>query len=75
MGLLSGMLAATAYLQVTALGRVGEPGERIVFYFSAAGMVAGAGLAAFTDGGLHATTCVAWPCCWRSGCWRRPRNG
>jgi drug/metabolite transporter (DMT)-like permease len=36
-GLLSGVLAATAYLQVTALGRVGEPGERVVFYFSAAG--------------------------------------
>jgi drug/metabolite transporter (DMT)-like permease len=33
MGLLSGVLAATAYLQVTALGRVGEPGERVVFYF------------------------------------------
>ena len=26
MGLLSGLLSATAYLQVTALGRVGEPG-------------------------------------------------
>ncbi len=50
MGLLSGLLAATAYLQVTALGRVGEPGERIVFYFSAAGVVAGAGLAALTGG-------------------------
>ena len=49
MGLLSGLLSATAYLQVTALGRVGEPGERIVFYFSAAGVVAGAGLTAFTD--------------------------
>jgi drug/metabolite transporter (DMT)-like permease len=30
-GLLSGMLAAMAYLQVTALGRAGEPEERIVF--------------------------------------------
>jgi len=50
MGLLSGLLSATAYLQVTALGRVGEPGERIVFYFSAAGVVAGAALTAFTDG-------------------------
>lgn len=46
MGLLSGLLSATAYLQVTALGRVGEPGERIVFYFSAAGVVAGAALTA-----------------------------
>ena len=53
MGLLSGMLSAVAYLQVTALGRVGEPGERVVFYFSATGVVAGAGLAA-VSGGLHA---------------------
>jgi drug/metabolite transporter (DMT)-like permease len=41
-GLLSGMLAATAYLQVTALGRAGEPAERIVFYFSVGGLVVGA---------------------------------
>ncbi len=33
-GLLSGMGAALAYLQVTALGRAGEPEERTVFYFS-----------------------------------------
>ena len=33
-GLLSGMGAALAYMQVTALGRVGEPEERTVFYFS-----------------------------------------
>ena len=50
MGLLSGLLAATAYLQVTALGRVGEPGERVVFYFSVCSLVAGAGLAAFSGG-------------------------
>src|SRR5215218_4562611 len=35
MGLLSGVIAATAYLQVTALGRIGEPEYRIVFWFSA----------------------------------------
>jgi drug/metabolite transporter (DMT)-like permease len=34
MGLLSGMISATAYLQVTALARAGEPEMRIVFYFS-----------------------------------------
>ena len=34
MGLLSGVIAATAYLQVTALGRVGEPEYRIVFRFA-----------------------------------------
>ncbi|MEF7613396.1 DMT family transporter [Aquincola sp. MAHUQ-54] len=41
-GLLSGMLAAMAYLQVTALGRIGEPEYRVVFYFSLGGMGAGA---------------------------------
>jgi drug/metabolite transporter (DMT)-like permease len=43
-GLLSGVLAALAYLQVTALGRVGEPDYRTVFYFSVGGIVVGAGL-------------------------------
>jgi S-adenosylmethionine uptake transporter len=41
-GLLSGMLSAMAYLQVTALGRVGEPEYRVVFYFSLGGVTAGA---------------------------------
>ncbi len=41
-GLLAGMLAAMAYLQVTALGRAGEPEHRIVFYFSLGGALAGA---------------------------------
>ncbi len=41
-GLLSGVLAATAYLQVTSLGRSGEPEYRIVFYFSLGGATAGA---------------------------------
>ena len=40
-GLISGMISATAYLQVTALGRVGEPVYRIVFYFSLGGMLLG----------------------------------
>lgn len=51
MGLLSGIIAATAYLQVTALGRIGEPEFRIVFYFSVAGVAAGALLVLLT--GLH----------------------
>ncbi|SOD41497.1 DMT family transporter [Nitrosovibrio sp. Nv4] len=42
MGLLSGLLTALAYLQVAALGRVGEPEVRIVFYFSIASISAGA---------------------------------
>ncbi|MBW8848138.1 MAG: DMT family transporter [Burkholderiales bacterium] len=53
-GLLSGMLAAMAYLQVTALGRVGEPELRVVFYFSAGGAIAGAVVTAVTQGGLQA---------------------
>jgi S-adenosylmethionine uptake transporter len=53
-GLLSGMLAAMAYLQVTALGRVGEPELRVVFYFSMGGALAGAVVTAVTQGGLQA---------------------
>jgi drug/metabolite transporter (DMT)-like permease len=53
LGLLSGVLAATAYLQVTALGKAGEPTERVVLYFSVSGLIAGAGLTAVV-GSLHA---------------------
>jgi drug/metabolite transporter (DMT)-like permease len=53
-GLASGLLAATAYLQVTALGRQGEPEYRIVFYFSAGSVLAGALLASVT--GWHGHT-------------------
>lgn len=53
-GLLSGMLSAMAYLQVTALGRAGEPEVRVVFYFSLGGMLVGAALAVAE--GLHAHT-------------------
>jgi S-adenosylmethionine uptake transporter len=51
-GLLSGMLAALAYLQVTTLGRAGEPEPRIVLYFSLGSVVAGLATTAWT-GGLH----------------------
>jgi len=40
-GLLSGMLSAFAYLQVMALGKIGEPEARTVFYFAAGSAVAG----------------------------------
>jgi len=44
-GLLSGIGAALAYMHVTALGKVGEPEERTVFYFAVGTMVlGGAGL-------------------------------
>jgi S-adenosylmethionine uptake transporter len=49
-GLLSGLLAAMAYLQVSALGRAGEPEERVVLYFSLGGVLAGAGVAWVTGG-------------------------
>ncbi|MEO7152815.1 MAG: DMT family transporter [Burkholderiaceae bacterium] len=52
-GLLSGMVAATAYLQVAALGRAGEPEARIVFYFSLGGVVAGALMTLWTGFSPH----------------------
>jgi S-adenosylmethionine uptake transporter len=54
-GLASGLLAAVAYLQVTALGRLGEPGERVVFYFSLTGVLFG-GAYAWLDDGLSPHT-------------------
>ncbi len=39
--LISGMVAAVAYLQVRHLGQLGEPEYRIVFYLSAMGMIVG----------------------------------
>lgn len=54
-GLLSGMLSAMAYLQVTALGRAGEPELRVVFYFSLGAMVAGMAVA-LVGGPLRAHT-------------------
>ncbi len=55
-GLASGMLSAMAYLQVTSLGRAGEPEYRIVFYFSTGGVVAGALTTIVSHGGWHAHT-------------------
>ena len=51
-GLLSGMISATAYLQVIALARAGEPGIRIVFYFSLGGALFGLLTTLYT--GMHA---------------------
>ena len=42
LGLLSGLTAAFAYMQVVALSRIGEPEMRTVFYFSLGAAVAGA---------------------------------
>jgi drug/metabolite transporter (DMT)-like permease len=52
-GLLSGIISALAFLQLTALGRAGEPEYRSVFYFSSGGMAAG-GLTLLLTGGMHA---------------------
>jgi S-adenosylmethionine uptake transporter len=55
-GLLSGLLSAVAYLQVIALGRLGEPETRTVFYFSLGATVTGGMCLLFT--GVHDWT---WP--------------
>jgi drug/metabolite transporter (DMT)-like permease len=59
-GLASGMLSAMAYLQVTALGRAGEPETRVVFYFSLGGVLAGGAIAAASGGfGAHSAQGLA----------------
>ncbi len=57
-GLLSGMGAALAYMQVTALGKAGEPEGRTVFYFSIGTAVAGITGIAFT--GLTPWSQASW---------------
>jgi S-adenosylmethionine uptake transporter len=57
-GLLSGMGAALAYIQVTALGKVGEPEGRTVFYFSVGTTVAG--LLGVTWSGFTPSDQVTW---------------
>ncbi len=62
-GLLSGIGAALAYLQVTALGKVGEPEVRTVFYFAigttAVGLV-GSLFTGFTPWSQVSWTAAAW---------------
>jgi drug/metabolite transporter (DMT)-like permease len=55
-GLLSGMTAALAYIQVTALSRAGEPEARVVFYFAVASALLGAVGMLFTG-----TSAWQWP--------------
>lgn len=62
-GLLSGMMAAFAYLQVMALGKLGEPEGRTVFYFAAGSAVAGGTGMVFT--GLS-------PWDWQNALWLLP---
>jgi S-adenosylmethionine uptake transporter len=57
-GLLSGMGAALAYLQVTALGKAGEPEGRTVFYFSLGTTLVG--LVGVTYAGFTPWAQVSW---------------
>jgi S-adenosylmethionine uptake transporter len=57
-GLLSGMGAALAYLQVTALGKMGEPEARTVFYFALC--TAAVGLASTLVDGFTPWAQVTW---------------
>lgn len=59
-GLLSGLGAAMAYMQVAALGRMGEPESRTVFYFSIGTTGVGACLMAFTNVSAWDWPSVAW---------------
>ena len=62
-GLSSGLLAALAYLQVTALGRLGEPESRTVFYFALGSCLAGAL-------GMAVTGISSWS--WHGALWLLP---
>lgn len=66
LGLLSGMGAAMAYLQVTALGKAGEPEGRTVFYFSLGTTLAG--LLAVSWNGFTPWHSVSW----QAGAWLIP---
>jgi S-adenosylmethionine uptake transporter len=57
-GLLSSVGAALAFMQVTALGKVGEPEGRTVFYFSLGSAVVG--LAGISVTGLTPWSAVSW---------------
>jgi drug/metabolite transporter (DMT)-like permease len=62
-GLLSGLLSAFAYLQVMALGRIGEPEVRTVFYFALGSAVAG-------GAGMLGTGVSPWD--WAHAAWLLP---
>jgi S-adenosylmethionine uptake transporter len=62
-GLMSGLTAAFAYMQVMALGKLGEPETRTVFYFAVGSAVAG-GL------GMVVTGLSAWD--WMHALWLIP---
>ncbi|MBS7808483.1 DMT family transporter [Variovorax sp. PCZ-1] len=59
-GMMSGVTAALAYLQVTALSRAGEPEARVVFYFAVASLILGAAGMAFTGYSAWSTRHAIW---------------
>lgn len=65
-GLLSGLTAAFAYMQVVALSRVGEPEARTVFYFAVGSAAAGGLVTLFGN----ATPWDQWT--WRHAIWLLP---
>ena len=58
-GLLSGIGSALVYIQVTALGRIGEPEGRTVFYFSLSSAVVGA--IGTLSSGMSSWSSASWP--------------
>jgi S-adenosylmethionine uptake transporter len=62
-GVLSGLTAAFAYMQVMALGKIGEPDTRTVFYFALGSAVAG-------GVGMAANPVSAWD--WSHALWLLP---
>ncbi|MEO7391081.1 MAG: DMT family transporter [Ramlibacter sp.] len=64
-GLLSGLTAAFAYMQVMALGKMGEPATRTVFYFAVGSAVAGAA-------GMAVTGVSDWN--WQHALWLLPMS-
>ncbi len=62
-GLFSGLTAALVYLQLTALGKLGEPDTRTVFYFAVGSALAG---------GLAMLAGASSPWSWRGAAWLLP---
>jgi len=58
-GILSGLGAGLAYLQITAMGKLGEPETRVVFYFAAGTAIAG--LIGIIFVGFTPLSKVTWP--------------
>jgi len=71
-GLLSGITAAFAYMQVMALGKIGEPDTRTVFYFAVGSAIAGAlGMMFESNSGSRSRTGAMRGGSCRSACWPR----